>query len=79
MIAGVEDPKKAVDLLIAEANKRWMATEQVSARLVCAAHHGLAGGLHSTPSPPPPLPSPPTREQVVDDTTIIIAHLDVPA
>jgi hypothetical protein len=42
MIAGIEDPKKAVDLLVAEANARWMK-----------------------------------EEQVIDDTTVIVAHLRV--
>lgn len=42
MIAGIEDPKKAVDVLVAEANARWMK-----------------------------------EEQVIDDTTVIVAHLEV--
>lgn len=44
LIAGVDDPKKAVDILVAEANTRWMK-----------------------------------EEQVIDDTTVIVAFLDVPA
>ena len=42
-IAGVDDPRKAVDMLVAEANARWMK-----------------------------------EEQVIDDTTVIVAFLDVP-
>lgn len=44
MIAGIDDPKRAVDVLIAEANARWMK-----------------------------------EEQVIDDTTVIVAFLDVTA
>ena len=44
MVAPYTDPKKAVDVLVAEANTRWMK-----------------------------------EEQVVDDTTIIVAFLDVKA
>jgi hypothetical protein len=29
MIAGIDDPRKAVDVLVAEANARWMREEQV--------------------------------------------------
>lgn len=29
MIAGIDDPKTAVDKLVAEANTRWMKEEQV--------------------------------------------------
>lgn len=42
MISGIDDPKKAVDLLITEANSRWMK-----------------------------------EEQVIDDTTVVVAFLDV--
>jgi serine/threonine protein phosphatase PrpC len=44
MISGIDDPKRAVDVLVAEANARWMK-----------------------------------EEQVIDDTTVIVAFLDVPA
>jgi len=44
MIAGVEDPKKAVDLLIAEANKRWMSEESV---IDHCSHTGWGEGLSS--------------------------------
>jgi len=44
MIQGISDPRKAVDVLVEEANKRWMK-----------------------------------EEQVIDDTTIIVVYLDVPA
>jgi serine/threonine protein phosphatase PrpC len=43
MIADIDDPRRAVDVLVAEANARWMK-----------------------------------QEQVVDDTTVIVAFLDVP-
>jgi hypothetical protein len=33
MIAGIDDPRKAVDVLVAEANARWMREEQVRARV----------------------------------------------
>lgn len=29
MISGMDDPRKAVDVLVAEANARWMREEQV--------------------------------------------------
>lgn len=44
MACQYDDPRKAVDALIAEANARWMR-----------------------------------EEQVIDDTTVIVALLDVPA
>jgi hypothetical protein len=44
MIAGIDDPKRAVDVLVAEANARWMK-----------------------------------EEQVIDDTTVIVAFLEVSA
>jgi serine/threonine protein phosphatase PrpC len=44
MISGIEDPRKAVDVLVAEANARWMK-----------------------------------EEQVIDDTTVIVVYLNVPA
>ena len=44
LIAGIDDPRKAVDVLVAEAGARWMK-----------------------------------EEQVIDDTTVIVAFLDVPA
>ena len=43
MISGLDDPRQAVEVLIAEANARWMK-----------------------------------EEQVIDDTTVIVAFLDVP-
>ena len=43
MISGLDDPRQAVEVLIAEANARWMK-----------------------------------EEQVIDDTTVIVAYLDVP-
>ena len=43
LIAGIDDPRKAVDILVAEAGARWMK-----------------------------------EEQVIDDTTVIVAFLDVP-
>eukprot|EP00753_Platysulcus_tardus_P014141 PLAT4122.1.p1 GENE.PLAT4122.1~~PLAT4122.1.p1 ORF type:complete len:334 (+),score=196.38 PLAT4122.1:30-1031(+) len=43
MITSVRDPKKAVDLLVAEANARWLR-----------------------------------EEQVIDDTTVIVAHIRFP-
>jgi hypothetical protein len=43
MIAGIDDPRKAVDALVAEANARWLK-----------------------------------EEEVIDDTTVIVAFLDVP-
>lgn len=42
MISGIDDPKKAVDILVQEANTRWMR-----------------------------------EEQVIDDTTVVVAFLDV--
>lgn len=44
LIAGIDDPKKAVDVLVAEANTRWMK-----------------------------------EEQVIDDTTVVVAFLEVKA
>jgi hypothetical protein len=61
MIAGITDPKKAVDVLVAEANARWMKEEQARCYPTGAAYDVPA--VHCV--------------QVIDDTTVIVAFLEV--